>query len=178
MRSGGLGLSTFSVVAKNTCLLFKSWWMAREYMQQYWVASFFLHTHTHIIHWRRGHIVMDISLIVWDCFPRPVLNPSMMPKKCQSYRKQHEHIRAVWNCSFRFDINNSVRQAFISKPITISIKGRLDFETNNKNEIALWAISISITISISKSPNFGWYFETISISKPILYYISPPKCWH
>ena len=84
---------------------------------------------------------------------------------------------AVRNCSFRFDTNNSVWQAFISKPITISIMGKLDFETNTENEIAIWTISISIPISILKSPNFGQYFESISISKPIFYYISPPKCW-
>ena len=45
--------------------------------------------------------------------------------------------RAVRNCSFRFDTNNSVWQAFIPKPITISIMGKLDFETNTENEIAI-----------------------------------------
>ena len=65
------------------------------------------------------------------------------------------HSRAVQNCSFSFDINISGWQAFISKPISISILWKLDFETNTENEIALWAISIWIPISISKSPNFG-----------------------
>ena len=87
------------------------------------------------------------------------------------------YTRAVRNCSFRFDINISGWQAFISKPISKSKMWKLYFETNTENKIALWAISISITISISKSPIFGWYFETISISKPIFYYISPPKGW-
>ena len=91
--------------------------------------------------------------------------------------KTLSHTRAVRNCSFRFDTNISGKQAFISKPISKSIMWKLYFETNIENEIALWAISISITISISKSPIFGWYFETISISKPIFYYISPPKGW-
>ena len=45
--------------------------------------------------------------------------------------------RAVRNCSFRFDINISGWQPFISKPIPISIMGKLDFETNTENEIAL-----------------------------------------
>ena len=81
------------------------------------------------------------------------------------------------NCSFRFDINISGWQAFISKPISISILGKLDFESNTENEIELWAFSIPISISKLKSPHFGRYLETISISKPIFYYISPPKCW-
>ena len=43
--------------------------------------------------------------------------------------------RAVRNYSFRFDINISGWQAFILKPIPISIIGKLDFETIPKTTL-------------------------------------------
>ena len=100
--------------------------------------------------------------------------------------------RAVRNCSFGFDIDITAGQPFISKPISISILGLADFETNIDINIEGMPISKSISISILGASSFrnqyqykyskNVYFEPITISisifsilKPIFYYIRIPE---
>ena len=95
--------------------------------------------------------------------------------------------RVVRNCSFGFDIDISASQPFITKPISISILGMADFETNTDINMEWKPISKSISISIFGESSFRnqyqyqyskhAYFEPISISisifsilKPIFYY--------